>query len=311
MFLDQALSAVIHAGPKYSSVAKLPAFERLMPTKGNTPLTAAAAGIRRPGSASDLHLLITAFDYDRNTACFFRSADASGPDWGTGSPANVTLAEAIHASTNAPVNFFDEPAAFAGGRYWDGAITGCNNPVLAAVAEAIVLGNAPTEVVALSIGTSSPALAGPPVDSPPSPFIQATSKQGLLADLAKVASSVTDEPPDIATFLTHVMTGGRAGVPAPAVSRIVRMNPLRAPLPDGAGGWKAPGGMTLAQFSYFNNIAMDVLDPTQFIYITEYADYWIQGATLNQPIRMDGDTLVNELGYSTYAEAAMAWNLIR
>ena len=308
MWFDRALSDVLHAGPKYSAEAKLPAFERLMPKRGVKPLPQAAAGIKG-AAGGDVHLLITAFDYDRNIARFFRSAEASSDDWGTGSAAAATLAEAIHASTNAPVNFFDAPAGFSGGRYWDGAITGCNNPVLAAVTEAIVLGHAPTEVAALSIGTSSPALVGPPRDDA-SPFYQARPKQGLLNDLAKLASSVTDEPPDIATFLAHVMTGGRAGVAAPAVSRIVRMNPLRSPVPDGAG-WKAPGGMTPAQFGLFNNIAMDVLDPHQFAYITEYADYWLAGQAPNQPIRMNSDTLANELGYGTFAEAKAAWRAIR
>ena len=161
MVFDRVVSGLIHAGPKYSAEAKLPALERLMPARGTLPLTRAAAGVRRPAADADVHLLITAFDYDRNSACFFRSAEASGPDWGTGCPSGVTLAEAIHASTNAPVIFFDQPAAVGGRRYWDGAITGCNNPVLAAVAEAIVLDNLPTDIVALSIGTSSPALAGP------------------------------------------------------------------------------------------------------------------------------------------------------
>jgi hypothetical protein len=311
MLFDRVLSDVIHAGPKYSAEAKLPALEALMPNRGALPVSAAASGVRRTGSNVDTHLLITAFDYDRNCARFFRSAPATGPAWGVGDPSNVTLAEAIHASTNAPVNFFDEPASFGGGRYWDGAITGCNNPVLAAVAEAIVLGADPSNIAALSIGTSSAALAGPPVDNPTSPFIQPRPSQSLLTDLGKIASSVTDEPPDIATFLAHVMTGGGAGLPAPAVSRIVRMNPLRGPVKDAAGNWTAPGSMTQAQFKYFNNVGMDAIDSNQFAYITTYADYWLAGQAPNQPIRMDSDTLAVELGYGRYADALAAWRAIR
>ena len=52
---------------------------------------------------------------------------------------------------------------------------------------------------------------------------------------------------------------------------------------------------------------MDAVDPSQFLYVTEYADYWINGLAPNQPIRMSGDTLVNELGYGTFAEAQAAW----
>src|ERR1700722_8266511 len=41
MLLDQALSNIIHAGPKYSAEAKLPALETLMPNRGNLNLSAA------------------------------------------------------------------------------------------------------------------------------------------------------------------------------------------------------------------------------------------------------------------------------
>jgi hypothetical protein len=93
--------------------------------------------------------------------------------------------------------FFDEPAEFGGGRYWDGAITGCNNPILAAVTEAIVLGADPKSIAALSIGTATASLLGPPTN-PASPIQQARPDQSLVNDLAKLAASVTDEPPEIA-----------------------------------------------------------------------------------------------------------------
>jgi hypothetical protein len=93
------------------------------------PLKKSAAEVRRPGSKEDLHLLITSFDYDRNRATFLRPSVISVPSWGRGEGADVTVAEAIHASTNAPVNYFDAPAKIAerSERYWDGAVAGCNN----------------------------------------------------------------------------------------------------------------------------------------------------------------------------------------
>jgi hypothetical protein len=42
--------------------------------------------------------------------------------------------------------------------------------------------------------------------------------------LRKLAASIVVCPPDAAIFIAHVITGGPVGVPAPAVSRIVRMN---------------------------------------------------------------------------------------
>jgi predicted acylesterase/phospholipase RssA len=308
---DQIIYDATGIGPRYSAQAKLPALERLMPNTGTALLPNAAAGIRRPGANADVHLLITAFDYDRNRARFFRSAPASGPGWGEGTASNVTLAEAIHASSNAPVLFFDEPAEFDGGRYWDGAITGCNNPILAAVAEAVVLGNHPTTVVGLSLGSGTKALAGPPIDNPPSPFVQARPNQTLFNDLATLAGSVTDEPPDIASFLAHVMTGGGADVPKPADSRIVRMNPLISPIKNAAGEWAPPAGFSLAQFKYFSTLPMDAIEPAQIDYIVDYAMAWLNGSAPNQPLRMNGDTLAVELGFGLFQQAAAAWQAVR
>ncbi|HUX27275.1 MAG TPA: patatin-like phospholipase family protein, partial [Terracidiphilus sp.] len=128
---------------KYETDEKLKGLLAALPQRGGWFLPQATSGILSNSTGQPIHLLIIGFDYDRNRSRFFRSAAASGAAWGGGDASQVRLAEAIHASTNAPVMFFDKPADFPsepGRRYWDGAITGCNNPVLAAVTEAIVLG---------------------------------------------------------------------------------------------------------------------------------------------------------------------------
>jgi uncharacterized protein len=56
-----------------------------------------------------------------------------------------------------------------------------------------------------------------------------------VADLKKLATAILDDPPDIASYLAHVMTGSGSGVRAPARSRIVRMNPLMSPVKDSTG----------------------------------------------------------------------------
>lgn len=315
---DSALNTIAGIGPKYSAEDKLPAIQRLLPKRGDISLTEAAQGIKRKGFPNDVHLLIVAFDYDRNRATFLRSTTASGPQWGRGNTATVKLAEAIHASTNAPVNYFDAPASFpdAPGRYWDGGVTGCNNPVLAAVTEAIVMGQTPTDIVALSIGTGTVALPwpDPKLDPPKSPYVQTIGQPGLVADLRKLATSILDDPPDAASFLAHVMTGGSARVAAPAVSRIVRLNPLISPMGK-AGIWRAPGAaatpMTAAQFTYLARLDMDAVEQTQVDAITQFADLWIAGNVSNQPIRMDADTLGLELGYGNFPDAAAAWRSLK
>jgi hypothetical protein len=300
-------------GPRYSAKNKLPALKKALPMTGMLPLKKAAEKLRRPGSEEDLHLLITSFDYDRNRATFFRSSKIDVPSWGKGEAADVTVAEAIHASTNAPVNYFDAPAKIPGRpkRYWDGAIAGCNNPVLAAVTEAIGKKQMPGNIVALSIGTASVVLAPPQPGQPPSPYVTPIIRSWLLADLQKLATAILDDPPDIATFLAHVMTGSGVELRPDPGSRIVRMSPLISPVKDATGAWSSPVGMTEAQFDYLTHLDIDAIEPEQVDAISTYAGLWLRGSAPNQPIRMNGDTLKPELGQGTFAQAKDAWNVIR
>jgi len=310
---DWAVRQATGLGPKYSAEAKLPAIEHLLPKSGDQALSRAAEGIRRAGATADVHLLITAFDYDRNRSKFFRSAPAGdGPFWGAGAAAGVTLAEAIHASANPPVNYFDGPATFPTrpGRFWDGGITGCNNPVLAAVTEALALKQAPTNIVALSIGTGTVVLPLALAGEAPSPYTQPLTDQGLVTDLAKLATSILDDPPDVASYIAHVVTGAGSGLSTPAASRIVRMNPLISPIGE-PGNWTAPEGMTAAQFNYLAKLPMDAIDQPQVDAISKFADLWVQNHVRNQPIRMNGDTLKRELGQESFADAAAAWGRIK
>ena len=312
-FGDRVLHDLTGLGPKYSAENKLSALQNALPNRSTKPLGIAAQGVRRQGSNEDVHLLIVAFDYDRERAAFFRSAPAGGQSWGSGDAAEITLAEAIHASTNAPVNYFDAPATFPDrpGRYWDGAVSGCNNPVLAGVTEAIVKGQDPLNLAVLSLGTASVTLPLQQPGQQPSPYLQPIVSPGFVTDLHKLATSILADPPDVATFLAHVMTGSGKGLnKPPADSRIVRMNPLISPIRSG-GAWSAPGSMSAAQFTYLAELDMDAVEPPQVDAITRYADLWLQGVAPNQPIRMDGDTLAPELGQDRFQGAKAAWNAIK
>lgn len=306
---DKALEALTGLGPKYSAENKLPALQTLLPKAGNLPLADAANNIKRSATGAAVRLLVVGFDYDRNKATFFRSAP-SGPGWGEGDVSKVKLAEAIHASTNAPVNYFDGPATFPDGpgRYWDGGVTGCNNPVLAAVTEALTLGIAPADIAALSLGTGNVCLPAPATGQ--APYVRSVDEAGLVNDLRKLAASILDDPPDAATFIAHVMTGGPKGVKAPAESRVVRMNPLISPVKDPAGKWTAPAGMTAAQFQALVKLDMDAIKPDEVAAISRFADLWLDGKVPNQPIRMNSDTLKREIGYDSFAAASQAWNAI-
>ncbi len=278
---------------------------------GDKPLPEAAKGIAGQ-SGADIRVLIVGFDYDRLRARFFRSVEAAGKD-GTGAATELTLAEAIHASTNAPVNYFDAPASYVDRpeRFWDGGITGGNNPVLDAVTEAVIATPSGTEIVALSIGTATVALPWPKPGEEGSPYVRQPSAEGLLNDLPKLAGSILDDPPDMASFVAHVLTGRGAGLPAGIDSRIVRMNPMISPERGADGMWTAPGDLTGDEFLTLKELGMDAIEQTDVDSIAHYADLWVQDRTRNQPVRMDGDSLDCEIGQPRFGAAKAAWQAIR
>ena len=94
---------------KYDTAGKLTGLRAALPTRGDTPLNKVAQDI--PGHlGKPIHLLIPGFDYDHNRATFFRSDPANRHGWGNGEETTATLAECIHASSNAPIRYFDKPA---------------------------------------------------------------------------------------------------------------------------------------------------------------------------------------------------------
>lgn len=306
---NRIVRKLLGIGPKYSAAKKLVALRNNFGAIGDKTLPEAAALVPNNGRSDPIRVLITSFDYDRLRATFFRSAPTSSPGLGKGDVSAATLAEAVHAASNAPVNYFDGPAEIENGRgrYWDGAITGCNNPVMVAVTEAQCAGIDPFDIIALSIGTGTVARPWPtgPADVPP--IFQPKSQTGLLKDARKLAGAILDDPPDMATFLAHVMTGMERGVSLPADSRIVRMNPLISPEKNAVGQWIAPPPMKLEDFDYMVNLDMDAVEDDQVIAIESYAELWLDDKALNQPIRMNRDTLKREIGQERYSNAKEAW----
>jgi hypothetical protein len=305
--VNETLHNLAGIGAKYSAAAKLAALTTLLPTNGHKPLHDILPGIFGPGR-NPVHLMMVAFDYNRNAATFLRSAPAGLAAFGNGAPTNLTLAGAVHASTNAPVNYFDAPADLpeSTDRYWDGGLTGNNNPALAAAVEAVTLGHDPASLRILSLGTATVRLPLAAVGAPTSPFMTQRPVSSIGTDLAKLATTILDDPPDFATFVVHAMTGANQGLPEGVVSRIVRMNPLMSPVLVN-GTWTAPTGWTADQFKELCAIDMDAVAPQEVAYINSLYDAWKAGYFANQPIRMDLDTFDVLVGYSTYAAAKDAW----
>ena len=166
-------------------------------------------------------------------------------------------------------------------------------------------------MAALSLGTATVSLPGPIANEPASAFLQQRSKTGLKNDLEKLATSILDDPPDIATFLAHVMTGSGRGLAGDGVkSRIVRLNPLISPVEQN-GSFTGPGGMTESAFNSLANLDFDAVEQDEVNAISQYADLWLADVALNQPIRMNGTTRTPELGQDKFSAAKAAWLAIQ
>lgn len=154
----------------------------------------------------------------------------------------ATLADAVHASSTAPIFYFDKPAEVTcavedgepvGRRFWDGAISGLNNPAAAAVAEAMAIGHAAAAIGLLSIGTAGNFLPNSRVDRrADAELVEKRGDLFFLRDIRQVATAVLGDPPDFASFLAHTALGGRAPTAAgerePA-SSVARLNPALTP----------------------------------------------------------------------------------
>jgi hypothetical protein len=316
---------LLRLGPKYDTRKKLSALLKLMPDFGSVKLTEVPQRIEQTNGQLT-HFLIVGFDYDWKRAKFFRSnADSLANSSG---PTEATLAEAIHASSTAPVNYFNAPARLSasvshGNRFWDGAITGHNNPVLAAVTEALANGQgllAHSDIRVLSLGTGNvtlPVVARPSrqerglVDTPGTP--------GLFHDLRELSESILDDPPDSASFEAWIMLGNPVP-PLPAAKllaeelrqhpepvSLVRMNPLLRPVKDTGGNWRPPDGLTREEFVRLTNIDIDARVPRDVTLLLKFARAWLNDRVPNQPIRENPYTFEARIGHTSFSDALEAW----
>lgn len=205
---------------------------------GDLTLEEAAARIVLPQGRKAPRLMIAAYDVDRNRGRFFRSFDSElATEPYRFSP---TLADAVHASSHAPVFYFARCAVVADKvrpadrrRFWDGALAGMNNPVLGAVIETIANKWNGEEIAALSIGTGTAWRPVAPADQAEHPRLLAPMASLDLIDSAKrVASTILGDPPDNASRDAHFLIGDEGE------QRLVRMSPVVKPEWNPAGRWE-------------------------------------------------------------------------
>jgi patatin-like phospholipase len=312
----RVLGRLTGIGPRYSARAKLDGLRQLLnrdpgaPGIGDVTLDALATRVAVPAQ-----VMITAFDYDRCCEVFFRSNTASRAG-DSGTPAIATLAEAIHASTTAPLAYCDAPAAISRSRRcWSGALAGGNNPVLAAIAEALANGVPAQAIEVLSIGTGSVVLpmAGGSEDAAAAKLVRRRVPASELDDLGKLAD-LLDDPPDTASLVAYLMLGHALpenDAQPVANGRLVRLNPLLQPIRV-SSGWARPAGLMEAdsaddEFVRLRALAMDAASDDDIALIRKFGALWHGNAVVNQPIRANSDTLDCEIGQRWYSEARAHW----
>lgn len=312
------LTSWVGLGPRYRTASKLEGlrqiFGNIEPGLPDMPFDKLGGlGRRLPD------LVFTSFDYDRLRATYLRSYLNSGASSnpGVSSHNSPTFAEAIHASTNAPVNYFDQPALFGGDaagdrRYWDGGISGLNNPCLAAVTEALANGSDPGALKVISLGTATVLLplASGAVEPP---LAVRRCNAGLLGDIRKLAKAVVDDPPDAASYISYrILHGG--GKPAGA-PRFVRLSPLIQPKRVGTDGWDYPdafrGGFPEADdemtaFERLVELDMDAIAPNDVDLIWQLAKEWTSGNMANQPVQVADDVRSAIVGHDSFLDAKAA-----
>jgi hypothetical protein len=316
-------SKVLGLGPRYIAAEKLDGLTQVMDAAPQRPvaglkMSEVAAYIAGDGGTAP-QVIIAAFDYDWRREIFFRAKPSKIAT--PGANFDPALAGAVHASTNAPVNYFDAPAEITvqpgvKRRFWDGAIGGFNNPVLQGVIEALGNDVRAEDIVALSLGTGTVWLPeGEPRNGESGALFDPPGKSDLVHDIGEISDSILDDPPDTASFQAHLATGAPRSAP-----RVVRLSPIIRPELKGAT-WSLPTGFramhrpnqpgtampALDAFTYLSNLGMDATADDDMDMLRQLAEQWLAGAIPNQPIQKDLVTAAPVIGFDTFREGLSAW----
>lgn len=303
---------------KYSTEDKLEGLQKAFVDK---PINCKMSDISSEFNIST-EIVICAFNYDRERATFFRSnansLAASNPKLGFKNLKNLTLLQAMHASSTAPVKYFDDPALIpydnpddGYARFWDGGVGGFNNPVMAGVVELLAKIPKPKVIRALSIGTGNVFLPLGVKGGNSFGLYKMPQKPGLINDINLLAHAIINDPPDAASFTAHVVLGGKLPLNSDPVTdgSVVRMNPLVQPIKAASEAefpWELPY-FSVKEFIRLSELDLDAVDQYDVNLIKKLAHHWLTDAAINQPVRMNGETLACEIGHDKYTKALAQW----
>ena len=353
--LQQIIRIFFSVGAKYSTSRKLKELRNIFLQNdesyvrnksstpiGNTFLDKLPFLIGKNYRGKEVQLIIPAFDYFKQRVTFFRSDINSNTNQFIHKFYEITLVEAIHASCNAPVNYYDRPAKVNFNLYdngsddkdhfqswfWDGAVAGFNNPVLAGLVEAVTNnpGLSYDEFQILSIGTGQSRKAviiDDKTSTDPErkhkfkinsgkPFVEWKASFGFLNDIKKISSSILSDPPDSATFIAYSFMNRSL---INQQSTLVRINPWLTPeIKNNIYDYPIVYNHNQKDrddFLKLMKLDFDVFDEKSVHLIADMCDKFIVNDKLtaslkNQLIRGEiNDT--HYLGYRTYQEAKERW----
>lgn len=222
-------------GPKYSTSKKMDAFKDLFKCIHNITMDKLPKHVGN----HDLKLIICTFDALNNRTKFFRSYLNNG-----NKQEFITLTQAIHGSSNAPVQYFDFPAEInhEGYKYylWDGALGGFNNPVVAGVIEAFRSGVDKETISIVSIGTGNVLMSQKEKDNFREVFSIALKEkdkkfwfwrykyqfQYFIKTIMNQAKTILFQPPDWANYVAFMFLLKSIGEEEKVESKFVRLSPL-------------------------------------------------------------------------------------
>jgi len=305
-------------GPKYVTDKKFSGLQEALGKNVTNPLSTFGAG-----NGFKARLLICGFNYFRERAEFFRT-DNDSPSASSviekrnlgsghsGSGSELTLLDAIHASSNAPLNYFNKPtkAEIKGSApryYWDGAVGGYNNPVLAGVIEVLSYGVSIEDIHVLSIGTGTaprPVLEIGESFTNKKLVVSTGDEISLMKDVQKMATSILADPPDAASFMVSVLLDPSLHKETP---NFVRMSPVACPEYKNKI-WDIPVVYKdkPADFIKLIDLDMDAVKQEEVLLIDQFGDHWLKDEVKNQGIRSN-KFYEPTIGQGKFSEAKRAW----
>ncbi len=276
----------IDLGPKYSSKRKKESFENLFKKINKLQMSELPAFIKN----ESLKIVVCTYDALNNRAKFFKSYGEEAADYDS-----IKLTQAIHASSNAPVQYFDFPARFKAKNseifyeLWDGALGGFNNPILAGMIEAFKLGVKLKDLQIVSIGTGNKLMSLKDKEEYWKRKQVAITKRRKKLNLKSLgtqakyfketvlnqAKTILYQPPDTANYIAMMFL--KANSNEDINDHIVRLSPL---IHIDSNTSKEVESLINKMYA----LDMDITKDEEIQCLLDGFDKWKEGKIINQPL---------------------------